>query len=78
MNEEITWGDTVKISPNAPAEYRPEEVAAVCGIRIVSGPEEVKATGVPDGTKLYLVEFGDGNSQEIPEYLISKIGDTTV
>lgn len=59
MNNKYDWGDTVQVSRDAPQEQRPGAIASVCGI-----------TQSNEGVLLYLVEFSDGSSVEIPEDLI--------
>ena len=51
----FTWGDSVRVSREAPPEYHPQQAGSVCGVR------EAK------GDILYLVEFKDGTAKEIPE-----------
>ena len=65
----FVWGDTVRIIPAAPAEFRPGLLASVCGIRPAPGAGEQSASSsaeVLDDQDLYLVEFGDGVALEIP------------
>ena len=62
-----TWGDTVRISQLAPAPLRPGALAAVVGIREIETEGQVEEFTSPLGTRLYLVEFGDGDSLEVPE-----------
>jgi hypothetical protein len=61
MNE-ITWGDTVQISDDAPVDFRPGELGEVCGI-----------SEMPDQTIMYTVEFGDGADAIVPKTLVKKI-----
>jgi len=49
------WGETVRVSLAAPKESRPGKVCAVCGMRQAGD------------TNLYLVEFENGDSLEVPE-----------
>jgi len=65
-----TWGDTVRIKSNAPHEMLPGRLAAVCGMREVENGDQAKPFGCAIGTTLYLIEFGDGHSIEIPEHLV--------
>lgn len=64
---EPTWGDTVRVSRQAPTRLRPGVLAEIVGIRQVSSPSQVDQFTAPIGTRVYLVEFGDGDSLEIPE-----------
>ncbi|MBN2195456.1 MAG: hypothetical protein JW751_21740 [Polyangiaceae bacterium] len=70
-----TWGDTVRIKKNASTEMRPGALAAVCGMREVETPEQSEQFGCAIGTTVYLVEFGDGASLEIPEEFVEVAND---
>ena len=70
-----TWGDTARIKNSASTEMRPETLAAVCGMREVETPEQSQQFGCAIGTTLYLVEFGDGASVEIPEQFVEVAND---
>ncbi len=63
----LTWGDTVKVRLNADPEKRPGAIAEVCGMRDVETDDQSEEFSSPIGTKLYLIEFEDGSSIEIPE-----------
>jgi len=67
----FTWGDAVRIESFAPAELRPGAWASVCGIRVIEKENEASAVGYPLGTTMYLVEFEDGHSVEVPEALLA-------
>lgn len=49
------WGETVVVALASPQESRPGQVCAVCGMRQAGD------------TNLYLVEFANGDSLEVPE-----------
>ena len=66
----LTWGDTVRVKAGASPERRPGACAEVCGIREIETPEQARQFEAPLGSKLYLVEFGDGQALEIPEIWI--------
>ena len=70
-----TWGDTVRIKKSASTEMRPGTLAAVCGMREVETLEQSQQFGCAIGTTLYLVEFGDGASVEIPEEFVEVAND---
>lgn len=66
------YGDSVTVNNNAPARYRPKAKGSLCGVRRVEMDEQAKAANTSVGTTLWLVEFEDGSSVEVPEeYLIS-------
>jgi hypothetical protein len=70
-----TWGDTIRIKGIAPADLRPGQIAAVCGMRAVENSDQAKQLGCEIGTTLYLVELGDGHSAEIPEHFVEIVDD---
>jgi hypothetical protein len=73
---DFTWGDTVKLTANAavPAERRCA-IAAVCGIRNIETEDQARTFRAPIGSKLYLVEFADGDSVELPEGQLEPAGE---
>lgn len=72
MSIEITWGDTVLVAHNAPAEFHPRAGGSVCGMR--DQPADLEGSEDESATKgrLYLVEFSDGEAIEIPGKYLSK------
>lgn len=66
------WGDTVRISINAPDEYHPGKLAEVCSVWVVEDERNAKALGEAIGTVIYSVEFGSGEIIEMPEYFLEK------
>lgn len=79
MNDgsERTWGDTVRVRFCAPMSMRPGALAEVVGIRSVETLEQAAEFGVPVHTKIYLVEFGDGEAIELPEFWIESASKIT-
>ena len=59
MNPKFTWGDCVQIVDNAPPQYRSGAFGSICGL-------DERAAQV-----VYIVEYGDGSSCEIPEEYIT-------
>jgi hypothetical protein len=57
------WGETVRVVMTAPEELRPGQVCSVCGMREM------------EGTNLYLVEFQNGDSLEVPENNLETMTD---
>jgi len=60
----LTWGDEVRIKPDAPPEYRPGARASAVGFR--EDPADPPAI-------LVIVEFEDGSSVEVPEDVVARI-----
>ena len=70
MNEPtFVWGETVRIKGAAPLEWRPDSLGSVCGIRM--GADQKK---FGKDRWLYLIEFGDGATIELPECFLEKTG----
>jgi len=62
----LTWGDTVRVKTGAPPEARPDALAAVVGIRVIETAAQGRAVGATIGTTMYVIEFSDGSSIEVP------------
>ena len=69
----FTWGDTVQVKASAQAAIRPGAIAEIVGIREIEGEAQAQQFGSPIGSRLYLIEFADGTSVEIPEAWIEAI-----
>jgi hypothetical protein len=63
MNAEFQYdyGDTVRVNDMAPVQFRPGDFGSICGMR------------EKDGVNVYTVEWGSGESMEIPELALEKI-----
>lgn len=61
------YGEAIRISAKAPECYSPCAKGSLCGVRHVETESQAKAANVSVGTVLWLVEFGDGSSVEVPE-----------
>lgn len=60
MNYKFTYGDSIVIKAEAPAEFNPGQFAEVCSMRTTK-----------ENINLYIVEFADGSDIEVPEeYLL--------
>jgi hypothetical protein len=65
--------ENVAIAENAPARFRPSQLAWVISGRVVENELQSQAVNYPIGTLLYLVEYIDGNSVEIPgEFILRR------
>ena len=67
---EVSWGESVTVKAEASEVMRPGAIGAVCGIREIENEAQAREFGAPIGSKVYLVEFNDGASIEIPEVWI--------
>ncbi len=64
----LTWGDSVRVKAGAPLTTNHSgALAAVVGFREVETDDVSLRFDAPIGTKLVLVEFGDGTSTELSE-----------
>jgi len=75
MNEEdnkFTWGDEVIVKKDAPRNYRPGEVASICGINGIVTQTEADELHCKSGEWIYTIEYGDGSSVEAPELFLEK------
>ena len=63
----FTWGDTVRVKPDAPAEMRAGERGDVVAVTEIDTQEKADVYDVPVGSTVYQVEFGDGGAVEIGE-----------
>jgi len=62
----LTWGDIVIVNDNAPEKYNPLGIGSICGIRTIETSEESQEFCCSKGESVYLVEFSNGCSVEIP------------
>lgn len=71
----FTWGDTVQVKAGAiPENFTSSPlIASVCGIREVKNENQSHQFDAPIGSKIYLVEFGDGKSLELAEQWIEPL-----
>ena len=70
---ETTWGDTVRVKVSAPATMRPGAIAEIVGIREVETEEQALQFQARIGSKIYLIEFGDGDATELGEAWIEPV-----
>ena len=75
MTTTIGYGDSVRIVEEAPTMYCPGAMGSACGFRIVSSERESAAASEPVGTQLWLVEFSDGTSFEVPLQYLARVVD---
>ena len=72
MSTEITWGDTVIVSHDAPSQFHPGFRGSVSGIRDVGANPSQLEPESETSARLYSVEFSNGTAIEIPEHYLSK------
>ena len=66
----FNWGDGVTIKQSAPEQYRPGFQGCVCGKRTIDSAEIAAEFGAMIHSELYLIEFNDGETIEIPKFFI--------
>ena len=64
-------GELVRISHKTGTEFRPGELADVCGM-VAADVNRAKTFGVSPGDMIYLIELGDGTALEIGSQLLEK------
>ncbi len=69
---QYTWGETVKITIDAPKAHKPGELAEICSMWEIKTDENSISRGEPVGTIIYSIEFGDGTLMEIPDRYLEK------
>ncbi len=67
LNFNFDWGDPVMIKQNAPQCYKPGSQGCICGIRIIDSKEIAQQFDQIIGSELFLVEFNNGETLEIPK-----------
>ena len=71
-DNKFTWGDAVLVKNNAPKNYRPGEFGSICGIDRITTQNEADELLCKNGEWIYIVEYGDGSSTEVPEVYLEK------
>ena len=71
----FNFGDTVLILSNALERYHPGSIGSLCGTRILDDKNQAVFYNVSVGTALWIVEFRDGSSIEVPEQYITLMKD---
>lgn len=66
----------MRVRLGAPISMRPGTLAEIVGIRSVETAEQAAEFGVAIDSKVYLVEFGDGEATEVPAMWIESVSET--
>jgi len=66
-DNKFTWGDPILIKKDAPNSFHPGEFASICGMYKITYEETAKEYQTKVNDWLYIVEFEDGSSIEVPE-----------
>lgn len=67
LNFIFNWGDVVVVKQIAPERYKPGFRGSVCGMRSIDCIKLAIQFGQKVGSELYLIEFGNGETLEVPE-----------
>ena len=66
------YNDLVQIVDEAPKDLPPNQIGCVCGYDFIDDPKSANFFHCPIETWVYIIEYGDGSSQEIPENYLKK------
>jgi len=69
------YGESIKISREAPEKYHPSEIGFICGMIDIDSEETALAYDCMESDWLYTVELLNGNSLQIPERYLEKDND---
>ncbi len=67
----FNWGDTILIKQTAPERYKPGFLGCVCGMRTIDSIELARQFNQKIGSELYLIEFANGETLEIPTFFLT-------
>jgi len=73
LNSSFNWGDPVMIKQTAPECYKPGSIGSICGIRTINSLDIAQQFNQAMNSELYLIEFSDGKSLEIPKAFLSNL-----
>jgi hypothetical protein len=65
------YSDLVRVVDEAPEDLRPGMMGSVCGI-VVTDAKTAATFGVREGVAVYLIEFSDAETREVPENWLSR------
>lgn len=69
------WGDVVRVTSDAPLDYRPGSKAWIVGMR-TAGEGAASQPVSSERHTLYTIEFEDGSSVEVPGVLLLNISES--
>ena len=71
----FTWGDSVRLTENAPKEYRKiiGDVGAVVGISRIDSEYRAAKFDLPLNSIVYTIEGSDGRDAEISEKFLERL-----
>ncbi len=72
----FNWGDTILIKQIAPERYKPGFQGCICGMRTIDSVEVATQFDQKIGSELYLIEFDNGETLEIPIFFLTHSNET--
>ncbi|MEM9377462.1 MAG: hypothetical protein AAGA72_14675 [Pseudomonadota bacterium] len=69
----FTWGDTVRVTKNAPHNFEPGKIGSVCSVDLIETEIRAEQTGAEIGGYCHVVEWTDGSDIEIPAKWLEKV-----
>jgi len=73
MNNKYDWGEAVRVITSADSKFLPGNCGSICGMRVADRPDIAEKFSVEIGEIIYIVEFSDGKSLEVPESFLSEM-----
>ncbi len=73
MNNKYDWGESVRVIPSADSKFLPGNCGSICGMRKADRPDIADKFSVEIGEIIYIVEFSNGKSLEVPESSLSEM-----
>lgn len=65
------YGDVVEVIGNTSKKPTyPQNQGSICGISHIASEKRAQELSVPHGSAIYLIEFSDGSTIEVPESLL--------
>jgi hypothetical protein len=71
-DHKFTWNDPVRVKNTAPRNFRPGEIASVCGMTKVTTQKLADKYKSSIGEWVYTIEYIGGSDTEIPEGYLEK------
>lgn len=74
MKDKIEHGDRVQVIHHAPSQFRCGEIGYACGMRLIAAGESDERSGLYSYSGiLWIIEYEDGDSQEIPSCYLKRL-----
>lgn len=70
---QFDYAQTVRIVDSAPVELKPGTIVDIVGMTRLSGDREVAGMSCTEGAEVYVVEYINGSSIEVPDQYIEPV-----